>query len=98
MTRPSDYSSTAIYLKNRPKYYRNQKKLIEAHQNKVANMEFRKKVLDDRKRLSYMNEYDRLRGLLAHTVVPQQTKRTIEEMFKQIQKFELAHDAKYGKS
>ena len=98
MTRPSDYSSTAIYLKNRPKYYRNQKKLIEAHQNNVANIEFRKKVLDDRKRLSYMNEYDRLRGLLAHTVVPQQTKRTIEERFRQIQKFELAHDAKYGKS
>ena len=75
MTKPSDYSSTAIYLKNRPKYYKNQKKLIEAHQNKTASIEFRKKVLDDRKRLSYMNEYDRLRGLLAHTVVPQQTKK-----------------------
>ena len=45
MTNPSDYSSTAIYLKNRPKYYKNQKKLIEAHQNKVASIEFRLKVL-----------------------------------------------------
>ena len=95
MTRPSDYSSTAIYLKNKSKYHRSQRKLIEAHQNKVANIEFRKKALDDRKRLGYMNEYRRLRGLLAHTAVPQQTKRTIEERFKQIQKFELGHDAKY---
>ena len=54
--------------------------------------------MDDRKRLGYMNEYRRLRGLLAHTAVPQQTKRTIEERFKQIQKFELGHDAKYAKS
>ena len=45
-----------------------------------------------------MHEHDRLRGLLAHTAVPQQTKRTIEERFRQIQKFELAHDAKYGKN
>ena len=97
MAKPSDYSTTRNYLKNRPKYYLSQKKLIEAHQNKAASIEFRKKVLDDRKRLSYMNEYDRLRGLLAHTVVPEQTKRTIEDRFKQIQKFELAHDAKYSK-
>ena len=98
MTKPSDYSTTRNYLKNRPKYYLSQKKLIEAHQNRAANIEFRKRVLDDRKRLNYMNEYDRLRATLAHTVVNQQTKRTIEDRFKQIQQFEIAHDSKYGRN
>ena len=98
MTKPSDYSTTRNYLKNRPKYYLSQKKLIEAHQNRAANIEFRKKVLEDRKRLNYMNEYDRLRATLAHTVANEQTKRTIEDRFKQIQKFEIAHSSKYDRN
>ena len=40
---------------------------------KEKSVLFRKKVLDDRVKANYQNEYERLRGNLAHNVVPEQT-------------------------
>ena len=48
------------------------------------------KLLQDRRKSMYQNEYDRIKGIIAHTVVPEQTKEIIQKRMKQIEKFELA--------
>ena len=47
-------------------------------------------LMNDRRKAMYQNEYDRIKGIIAHTVVPEQTKQVIQKRMKQIEKFELA--------
>ena len=53
--------------------------MLEAHELKAKNVHFRTKLLQDRRKASYQNEYDRLRGVIAHTTVSEQTKAVIEK-------------------
>ena len=65
-----DYSQVpvlGIYDKHLEHYGR-MKKLLEAHQTKVALTEFRKKALETQNRLNYQNEYDRIRGLTSRNL------------------------------
>ena len=66
-------------IRNRPAYFEQIKEMLEAHELKAKNVHFRTKLLQDRRKASYQNEYDRLRGVIAHTVVSQQTKAVIEK-------------------
>jgi len=59
--------------------------MMEMHELKEKSNHFRRKLLEDRVRANYQNEYDRIRGALAHTVVPIQTKRTIERRMDELQ-------------
>ena len=66
-------------IRNRPRYFKQIKDMLEAHELKAKNVHFRTKLLQDRRKASYQNEYDRLRGVIAHTTVSEQTKAVIEK-------------------
>ena len=66
-------------IQNRPAYFKRIKHMLEAHELKVKSIHFRRKLLEDRKKAGYQNEYDRLRGAIAHTVVTNHTKAIIEK-------------------
>ena len=65
-------------IQNRPAYFKRIKRMLEAHELKVKSNHFRRKLLQDRKKAGYQNEYDRLRGAIAHTVATNHTKAIIE--------------------
>ena len=66
-------------IRNRPTYFKRIKEMLEAHELKAKNIHFRNKLMRDRKRASYQNEYDRLRGAIENTVVSQHTREIIEK-------------------
>ena len=90
MTKPSDYRSQLDVVRNSPHYFKMVKEMMERHELKAKNINFRMKLLQDRRKSMYQNEYDRIKGIIAHTVVPEQTKEIIQKRMKQIEKFELA--------
>ena len=90
MTKPSDHQSTLDIVRNRPHYFKMIKELMERHELRAKSINFRTKLLQDRKKSMYQNEYDRIKGIIAHTVVPEQTKEIIQKRMKHIKKFELA--------
>ena len=69
-------------IKNRPRYFKQIKDMLEAHELKAKNIHFRTKLLQDRRKASYQNEYDRLRGAVAHTVVSDHTVLNIRNRMK----------------
>ena len=90
MTKPKDYRSQLDVVRNSPHYFKMVKDMMERHELKAKSINFRMKLLQDRRKSMYQNEYDRIKGILAHTVVPQQTRDTIKKKMEQIEKFELA--------
>ena len=46
-------------------YYKQLQKQIDAHQTKEASIVLRKKWLEKQKLNNYINEYDRIRGMIA---------------------------------
>ena len=90
MTKPTDYRSHLDTVKNRPHYFKMIQELMERHELRAKSINFRMKLLKDRRKSMYQNEYDRIKGIIAHTVVPEQTKETIQRRMKHIEKFELA--------
>jgi hypothetical protein len=90
MTRPSDYQSFIDSYRNRPNYYRTAKYKLEIQDTKRKSIAFRNNILKNREKANYQNEYDRLRGIIAHTVVPMETKERIEQRLKDIEKFTIA--------
>ena len=90
MTKPKDYRSQLDVVRNSPHYFKMVKDMMERHELKAKNINFRMKLLQDRRKSMYQNEYDRIKGIIAHTVVPEQTKEVIQKRMKQLEKFELA--------
>ena len=90
MTKPKDYRSQLDVVRNSPHYFKLVKEMMERHELKAKSINFRMKLLQDRRKSMYQNEYDGIKGILAHTVVPQQTRDTIKKRMEQIAKFELA--------
>ena len=90
MTKPKDYRSNLDLVKNSPHYFKLVKDMMERHELKAKSINFRMKLLQDRRKSMYQNEYDRIKGIIGHTVVPEQTKEIIQKRMKQIEKFELA--------
>jgi len=62
-----------------PIYWKQVKDRLEAANSKQASIAFRKKLLDDQKRMNYSNEYERINGILNHSSLPS---RTIEGLKK----------------
>ena len=90
MTKPKDYRSQLDVVRNSPHYFKLVKEMMERHEMRAKSINFRMKLLQDRRKSMYQNEYDRIKGIIAHTVVPEQTKEIIQKRMKQIEKFELA--------
>ena len=90
MTKPSDHQSNLDIVRNRPHYFKMIKKLMERRELQAKSIHFRRQLMKDRRKAMYQNEYDRIKGIISHTVVPEQTKEIIQKRMKQIEKFELA--------
>ena len=73
-------------MRNRLGYWKLVKKTMEAHETKAKSILFRKNLLDAQKKINYQNEYERLRGTLAHTVIPIQTRETLTKRKNQLAK------------
>ena len=76
--------------RNRLQYWKQIKHMMEMHELKDKSILFRKKLLDDAKKTNYTNEYNRIRGILAHSVVDQQTKQNIENRMTELSKLGIA--------
>ena len=90
MTKAKDYQSFVDQCRNRPHYFKLAKEMMERHETRQKSILFRNQLLRERRKSMYQNEYDRIRGVIAHTVVPQQTKDVLENRLKEIEKFQLA--------
>ena len=90
MTKAKDYQSFVDQYRNRPHYFKLAKEMMERHETRQKSNLFRNQLLRDRRKSMYQNEYDRIRGVIAHTVVPQQTTGVLENRLKEIKKFQLA--------
>lgn len=71
---------------NRIHYWNRVKHMMEMHEIKQKSIHFRKQLLENRAKVNYQNEYDRIRGTLAHSVVPIQTKRNIQNRMNDLEK------------
>ena len=72
-------------IRNRIDCWKRVKHTMEMHETKQKSILFRKQILDDRVRANYQNEYERLRGVIAHTVVPEQTRQRLINRVGQLQ-------------
>ena len=65
-------------IRNRIHYWKRIKHMMEMHENKEKSIHFRKKLLQDQTKANYQNEYDQIRAALAHSVLSQGSKTTLE--------------------
>ena len=56
-----------------PIYWKQVKSKLEAANTKEASIAFRKKLLDDQKRMNYSSEHERINGILNHSSLPSRT-------------------------
>ena len=74
-------------FRNREAYWKRVKNQLQQQELKAKSINFRNKLLSDQKTLNYKLEYDRLRGVLAHSVLNQQTKVNINKRTDDLKKF-----------
>ena len=73
-------------VRNRLQYWQRVKQMYDIHEMKEKSIHFRRKLLEDQVKANYQHEFERIRGILAHTVVPAQSKKTIESRMDQLKK------------
>ena len=83
------HSEITQQMLNRPHYFKKIKDDVERHELRAKNTHFRRKLLKDRKKEHYRNDYERMRGIIAFSILPQGTRENIEKRMKEIEKFQL---------
>ena len=78
MSNKVNHSHREDAIRNRIHYWQRVKHLQEMHELKQKSIHFRKKLLEDQVKTNYQHEYDKIRGALAHTVVPIHSRRNLE--------------------
>ena len=78
MSNKINHSHREDAIRNRIQYWQRVKHMMEMHEMKQKSIHFRKKLLEDRTKVNYQHEYDKIRGALAHTVIPIQSRRNLE--------------------
>ncbi len=73
--------------RNRQLYWKRVKNQLEKQDLKAKSIHFRNKLLQDQQTMNYRLEYDRLRGILSHTVLNQQTKANVEARTAKLKSF-----------
>jgi len=68
-------------------YYKQLQKQIDAHRTKAASAHLRKQWLERQKVNNYQNEYDRIRGIIAQSVV-KHGPNTVEQLQERAKKLE----------
>ena len=84
MSNKVHHSQREDAIRNRIHYWQRVKHMMEMHEMKQKSIHFRKKLLEDRAKVNYQHEYDKIRGALAHTVVPIQSQRTLERRMNEL--------------
>jgi len=69
-----------------PIYWDRVKKQLEAVHTKEASMDYRKKLLDNQKKFNYTMEYEKIRGILAHSSLLFQTLEALKERKNELKK------------
>ena len=57
------------HIKNKLNYFRNVQRQLDAQATKAASIALRKDWMEKQKKINYQNEYDRIRGEIAHSTV-----------------------------
>ena len=65
-------------IRNRIHYWKRVKHMMEMDDIKEKSIHFRKKMLEDQARANYQNEYDQIRGALAHSMLNIQSRHTLQ--------------------
>ena len=90
MQRKSQYNNIEpllMHYKSQLSHYKHVQNLLDAHATKEKSIMFRKNILERQKISNYQNEYDRLRGVLSRTVLPDgMTKRRLKERQQALEK------------
>ena len=60
--------------------------MMDLHETKEQSIHFRKKMLQDQINTNYQNEFDRLRGALAHSVLNEQSMKTLKNKVETLEK------------
>ena len=83
----NNYSHKHDFYRAREQYWKRVKNQLEQQELKTKSINFRNKLLQDQKTMNYKLEYDRLRGILSHTVLNQQTKDNVEARTAKLKSF-----------
>ena len=83
----NNYTLKHDVYRAREQYWKRVKNQLEQQDLKVKSIHFRNKLLSDQKTMNFKLEYDRLRGVLAHTVLNQQTKDNVEARTAKLKSF-----------
>ena len=83
----NNYSNKHDVYRAREAYWKRVKNQLQQQELKAKSINFRNKLLQDQKTMNYKLEYDRLRGVLAHSVLNQQTKVNINKRTDDLKKF-----------
>ena len=83
----NNYSHKHDFYRAREQYWKRVKNQLEQQELKTKSINFRNKLLQDQKTMNYKLEYDRLRGILEHTVLNQQTKDNVEARTAKLKSF-----------
>ena len=83
----NNYTFKHDQYRAREAYWKRVKNQLQQQELKAKSIHFRNKLLSDQKLLNYKLEYDRLRGVLAHTVLNQQTKDNVEARTTKLKSF-----------
>ena len=83
----NNYSYKHDFYRAREQYWKRVKNQLEQQELKTKSINFRNKLLQDQKTMNYKLEYDRLRGILSHTVLNQQTKDNVEARTAKLKSF-----------
>ena len=74
------------HIKNKLNYFRNVQRQLDAQATKAASIALRKDWMEKQKKINYQNEYDRIRGEIAHSTVRGLSTATLEKKKKDLEK------------
>ena len=83
----NNYRFKPDVYRDREAYWKRVKNQLEQQDLKAKSINFRNNLIQGQKTLNYKLEYDRLRGVLAHTVLNQQTKDNVEARTAKLKSF-----------
>jgi hypothetical protein len=60
-------------------HYQRLQKLLDAYKTRQASVEFRHNLLRKQRKHNYQLEYDRIQGLLSQSIIPDTTRKMLED-------------------
>ena len=80
-------TATNIFLHN----MKRERDIMKARETKAGLITLRKHILDKQKRDNYQNEYDRIRGILEHSMLPGVSKKHLEDRVEKLKKLGVSN-------